>query len=74
MNELAGTGIVIGIGLVLVGLSMVLVSYGNHFVEHPTLALRYDVMSQGTQRVWRMGFGLVGIGLLIVFCCQLIQE
>ena len=72
MFEFAGTGIVIGIGLVLFGIFVVLNSYGKHFTEHPTRSLRYDVMSRGTQRIWKLGFGLVGLGLLIVWLCQML--
>ncbi len=72
MFEFAGTGIVIGIGLVLVGLATVLGSYGHHFVEHPALALRYDLISKGSQRDWRRGVGLAGLGLLIVLFCQML--
>ena len=70
MLEFAGISIVVGIVMIVVGVGMIVSSYGNHFAEYPTRALRYDVMSKGTQRVWKAGFWLVVIGLLIVLISQ----
>ncbi|MBC8113229.1 MAG: hypothetical protein H7062_02535 [Candidatus Saccharimonas sp.] len=66
MLEFAGISIVVGMVMIVVGVGTIASSYGKHFAEYPTRALRYDVMSKGTQRVWKAGFWLVVIGHLIV--------